>query len=97
MRFQIKSTMYSKGRPRQVDGPWKASFEEALTAYAGRLRQRGMTESLIFHAFVAEEAPKDEAEASDGKVFYNTNKELTKSLAARLQQEGLKPYVQASR
>lgn len=87
--FSIKSTMYVNGHRKNIDGPWKPTFEVAVAAYLAKVDQKGLHGKLVFQPFVAEEAPKETASSGDGRRYYNTNMTLRPEMVERLTTAGL--------
>ena len=90
--FSVKSTMYPTphSNGRSVDGPWRPTIEEAITAYAEMLVEKDLAKHLVCRPFIAERTDEKTAPAKDGKgVPYKTNDGATKTLPTKLAQKGL--------
>lgn len=85
--FSVKSTLYPKGRAREVDGPWKPTVEEAVTAYVAKIKRQGLEQKLVFRPFLVERVEKDRAPCMDGKGNYYQGTEV--DVVKRLKLMGL--------
>jgi hypothetical protein len=89
--FSVKSEMYvNLKRSRSVDGPWKPTIEEAVSAYAETVVRKELAKHLICRPFIAEKCDEKVAPAQDGRgVCYKTNQEATSTLKTQLARLGL--------
>jgi hypothetical protein len=89
--FSVKSTMYPTphSNGRSVDGPWRPTVAEAVTAYVEMLVKQDLDKHLVCRPFIAERTDEKTAPAKDGRgVCYKTNDDATKALPTTLAQKG---------
>lgn len=93
-KFSVKTKMYigHSGRGRSVDGPWKDSPEDAVKAYAEKVRKNGTTHEMVYVPTLAEKVPGS-TEGGGGfcaESHQVTRVDLEESLLNLLRAEGLK-------
>jgi len=64
-KFSIKGEIYVGKRKRNLDGPWRATIEEAIHALEAWMVKKGFEGNRIFRPFVAERVPKEIAPCGD--------------------------------
>jgi len=71
-KFAVKANVFTaKKRTKELNGPWKATPEEAIAAFGEKFS--GFVS--FFQVFVAETAPEETAPAADVRgVYYKTAK-----------------------
>lgn len=89
-KFSIKTTMYPVGRARSVDGPWKATWEEAVTAFKAMLDKKGLAKFAVYSPFIAAECEEKDAGSGDGRHYYNPMPNMDPKLYAALAAAGVK-------
>ena len=68
--YSIKATVYTNGRKRELDGPWRSTVQFAVNAFAEQLQKAGLGNTILFRPFVAERCEAADAPMADTKGNY---------------------------